>query len=172
MIFIRNITDNDICQLISLCEKENKPRAVGDNKDGLGYNYNEYMWITNTLALYEQAKDPSSGCLCIGAFEDSGEMLGFLTANIFSNWYDGSLIADMKDVCTDMTHESYHEVFEKLFKKFISHYANNGVVNWRADSIRAKDDNGLKFGNYIKKVFGEENNIVLNTSVRGVFKDN
>jgi hypothetical protein len=170
-MIIRNITDNDICQLISLCEKENKPRATGSSKDGLGYNYNEYLWITNTLNLYQQAKDPSSGSLCIAAFE-GGHMLGFLTANMFSNWYDGSLIADMKDVCTDMTHGNYHEVFEELFKEFISHYASKGVVNWRADSIRAKDDNGLKFGNYIKKIFGEENDIVLNTSVRGVNTNN
>lgn len=170
-MIIRNITDNDICQLIALCEKENKPRAVGENKDGLGYNYNEYMWITNTLNLYQQAKDSMSGNLCIGAFNDEGVMLGFLTASVFSNWYDGSYIADMKDVCTDMTHENYHEVFEKLFNEFIHHYASHGITNWRADSIRAKDDNGLKFGSYIKKVFGKENDIVLNTSVRGVFKE-
>lgn len=170
MIFIRNITDNDICQLISLCEKENA--SLAHKGDGLGYNnYNEYVWIQNTLSLYAQAKDPASGSLCIGAFEDNGTMLGFLTASYFSNWYTGSYIADMKDVCTDMTHDKYHEVFEKLFKKFINHYAQLGVTDWRADTIRSQDDRGLKFGNYIKKLFGEENDIVLNTSVRGVFKD-
>jgi hypothetical protein len=170
-MIIRNITDDDICQLISLCEKENTPRA--HKGDGVGYNsYNEYIWIKNTLNLYEQAKDPSSGNLCIGVFNEDNVMLGFLTASYFSNWYTGSLIADMKDVCTDMTYEKYHEVFEKLFKRFINHYAQLGVTDWRADTIRSQDDNGLKFGNYIKKLFGEENDIVLNTSVRGVNTNN
>jgi len=170
MIFIRNISDNDICQLISLCEKVFGPQAKGPNKDGLGYGYNEYVWISNTLNLYQQAKDPASGCIAIGGY-DGDKLLGFLTANYFSNWYDGSYVADLKDVCTDMTYEKYHEVFEKLFNQFINHYAELGITNWRADTIRAKGDAGLKFGNYIKKRFSKESNIVLNTSVRGVFKN-
>jgi len=170
MLTIRNIMDNDICQLISLCERIFGPQAQGDNKDGLGFNYNEYTWIQNTLNLYQQSKDPTSGYLAIGCF-DGNKLLGFLTAGYFSNWYDGNYVADLKDICTDTTHDSYHEVFEKLFKNFIDHYVSFGVTHWRADSIRSNNDAGLKFGNYIKKIFSEENEIVLNTSIRGVFKN-
>ena len=166
---IRKILDNDICQLISLCEKINKPQATGPNKDGLGYEYNEYIWIQNTLDLYQATRTAESTNLLIGCF-DGDKLIGFLTASVINGWYDGKSVANMHDVVTDFERDDYHLIFEMLFQRFLDYYKQFYITNWRADTIRSNNESGIKFGEFIKKKFGETNDIALNVSVRGLMK--
>lgn len=167
MIEVRKLDDQDVVKMIDLCEKENIPRAEAG--DGLGCVPNRYVWVQNTLNLLGQQRDGDQRALVLGAY-DGDHLVAFLTAHTFTNWYSGELTADMKDVCTDMSHPEYHKAFELIFGEFIRNYKELEVTAWRADTIRSHGDEGQKFGSYIEKVFGNDNDIVLNVSVRGVVK--
>ena len=167
MIKTRKLNDQDMSKLIALCEKENIPRA--ESGEGKGYEPNRYIWIQNTLNLYGQMRNGDETYLALGSFDEDENMVAFLTAATFHNWYNGDLVADMKDVCTDLTHDEYHIAFEQIFGEFIRYYKERNVDKWRADTIRNEEDSA-KFAAYIAKVFGDENHIVKQTSIRGIVK--
>ena len=159
MLEIRKLSDNDIVSAITLMKE-----FIFDPPP-VGYEMNEANWVANFLGLYYKSKeDPNA--VVLGCFDtDDNELMGFISGDTFISSYDGLPTADMKDTVT-FPEKQQAATFSLLFDAFLKHYYDNGIVTWRFDSIRKEEDQH-KVTNFIKKYYGDTNDIDVFVSIRG-----
>ena len=157
---IRKLEQNDILEAANLMSKTNMDDYYH------GYDRNEAVWIKFFIEIVQGQLNGDPNCLAVGDFAD-GEMVGFLTAKTFNNYYTNEPIMDVKDCIIDPDREGKNGfVVARLFDYMIEHTKSHGGRHWRADSIHsfAKAE---KYAQFLQKRYGA----AIHTSARGVIND-
>ena len=123
---IRPLEDNDTLDCILLMKKSSEDNDYGP------YAYNERRWIEH---LTRHISDPH--CLAIGDFQGD-ELRGFILSSVFTNFYNGEPVADVKDCIVNHDNNNAFTV-TRLFNAVLETAEKAGIKHWRADSLRAGD---------------------------------
>lgn len=157
---IKIIEDNDIVQVINLMHD------IHGSEGTEGYSHNQAAWVKNFMIIYYKSKEVDEAVV-FGYFDDD-KLVGFISGDLFTSFYDDRVIADMKDCVTTGKRGL---VFTKLLDAFLEHYKSIGVLDWRFDSIKKDPDNRDRLVDFISKRYSDTNDIELFVSVRGVQKE-
>ena len=156
---IKLIEDNNVFEAIKLMNNSTKQNSY------YGYEKNEAIWIEYFLSLVKKQKEGSPHVLVIGDYTDD-KLRGFLSASIFSNYYNKQWVMDVKDCIVDHDFNNAYVVY-RLFDYMMEHIKKHGGKHWRADSVRSEEE-AYKYGRFLQKRYKAE----LHVSVRGVIQEN
>ena len=139
---IKELEDNDMVACINLMDQS----WVYNEGYGVGYtNKNEYSWINHLMEHIINAKD-NPHYVAIGYWRDD-QLLAFLLASTFKNFYSTEWTMDVKDCIVDHSKNTVFAV-TAMMDWLMKHIDDNGGKYWRADTVRDYD-NSLKYATFL-----------------------